>query len=57
MNVMNPEAQPERSEPVLGEPVLGEIGRHWRKRAEATGALLLELERATEEVTVHAAGR
>lgn len=37
--------------------VLGEIGRHWRERAEATRALLLELERATEEATVHAAGR
>ncbi len=38
------------------EAVLGEIGRHWRERAEATRALLLELERATEEVTAHAAG-
>src|SRR6266705_1585212 len=37
------------------EAVLGEIGRHWRERAEATRALLLELERATEEVTAHAA--
>jgi TorA maturation chaperone TorD len=38
------------------EPALGEIGRHWRERAEATGALLLELGREAEEVTVHAAG-
>ena len=39
------------------EAVLGEVGRHWRERAEATRALLLELERAAEEVTAHAAGR
>jgi TorA maturation chaperone TorD len=39
------------------EATLGDIGRHWRQRAEATLALLLELERATEEVTAHAAGR
>jgi hypothetical protein len=39
------------------EAALGEIGRHWRERAEATLARLLELERATEEVTAHAAGR
>jgi len=36
---------------------LGDIGRHWRERAETTLALLLELERAAEEVTAHAAGR
>ena len=29
---------------------LGEVGRHWRERAEATRALLLELERAAGEV-------
>jgi TorA maturation chaperone TorD len=39
------------------EAALGGIGRHWRERAEAVRALLLELERATEEVTVHAARR
>jgi TorA maturation chaperone TorD len=39
------------------EAALGDIGRHWRQRAEATLALLLELERTTEEVTAHAAGR
>lgn len=38
------------------EAALGEIGRHWRERAGATLALLLELEQATEEVTAHAAG-
>jgi TorA maturation chaperone TorD len=37
------------------ETTLGEAGRHWRERAEATRALLLELERAAEEVTAHAA--
>ncbi|HZD02357.1 MAG TPA: molecular chaperone TorD family protein [Actinomycetes bacterium] len=39
------------------EATLGDTGRHWRQRAEAAQALLLELERATEEVTAHAAGR
>jgi len=39
------------------EAALGDVGRHWRERAEATLALLLELERATKEVTAHAAGR
>jgi hypothetical protein len=39
------------------EATLGDIGRHWRQRAETTLALLLELERATKEVTAHAAGR
>jgi len=37
--------------------VLGGIGRHWRERTEAARALLLGLERATKEVTVHAARR
>jgi TorA maturation chaperone TorD len=37
------------------EAALGAIGRHWRERAEATRALLLELERAAEEATAHAA--
>ncbi len=37
------------------EAALGDIGRHWRERAEATRALLLELERAAEEATAHAA--
>ena len=39
------------------EAALGDVGRYWRERAEATGALLLELEQATEEMTAHAAGR
>jgi TorA maturation chaperone TorD len=39
------------------ESTLGDAGRHWRERAEATRALLLELARAAEEVTAHAAGR
>src|SRR6266508_147722 len=37
------------------EAALADIGRHWRERAEATRALLLELERAAEEATAHAA--
>jgi TorA maturation chaperone TorD len=37
------------------EAVLGQVGRHWRERAEATRALLLELQRAAEEMTAHAA--
>ena len=39
------------------EPALGEVGRHWRERAEATRALLLELVPVAEEMTTHAAGR
>ncbi len=39
------------------EATLGEIGRHWRNRAEAARTLLLDLERATQEVTANAAGR
>ncbi len=37
------------------EAALADIGRHWRERAEATRALLLELERVAEEATAHAA--
>jgi TorA maturation chaperone TorD len=37
------------------EAALGQVGRHWRERAEATRALLLELQRAAEEMTAHAA--
>ena len=36
---------------------LGEVGRHWRERAEATRALLLELGPVAEEMTANAAGR
>ncbi len=39
------------------EAALGAIGRHWRQRAEATLALLRELEQLTEEMTAHAARR
>jgi TorA maturation chaperone TorD len=39
------------------EAALGEVGRHWRERAEATRAVLLELVPVAEEMTANAAGR
>jgi Nitrate reductase delta subunit len=37
----------------LNEPLLGQAARHWRSRAEATGAALHQLHRTAQEVLAH----